>query len=253
MKSSKIDLSIVIPALNEEKRIGATLDELSVFLRKDPYMKKLNCEVIVVCAKGVDRTKETSIRHGKSIDNFKVVSPGSPVGKGRDVRFGMLKSKGAAAVYMDADLATPLIHLPEFHSLMIGGFNIVAATRNLKNHHSHLARRALSIIGNAAYKLLGGIWIEDSQCGFKLFDRQAVRICFNKQTIMKWGFDMELLTIADVNKLLIKQVRIEDWVDQPGGTFITSQIIRNSIMTFNDLLVIATNRLMGRYRESKLR
>lgn len=245
--TNKVDLSIVIPALNEEKRIGKSLDELSIFLRSDPTTKKLACEVIVVSAKGHDNTKEAASKYNKKLPNFRVLQPGKPVGKGRDVQYGMLRTQGTYALFMDADLATPLKHIPAFYNQALEGYDVVIATRNLKKHHSHLSRRILSLTGNTAFRILGGVWIEDSQCGFKLFSQDAVKICFKKQTIMNWGFDMELLTIAKINKLNAKHIRISDWKDMPGGTFESGQILRNALETLLELLHIAKHRILRNY------
>lgn len=247
MKNKQIDLSIVIPALNEELRIGKTLDELSVFLVEDKTMKTLNCEVLVVSADGRDNTHKVAKAHGKNIKNFQLLKPGKRVGKGRDVQYGMLRANGTYALFMDADVATPLRHIPIFYKEALAGYEVVVGTRNLKKHHSHLPRRALSMSGNMAFRILGGVWIEDSQCGFKLFTKEASHICFGHQTIMRWGFDMEVLTIAKTHKLKMKTLRINDWKNISGGTFVAGKIIENAIHTLNDLLRIALNRLMRKY------
>ncbi len=246
-KNKKIDLSIVIPALNEEMRIANTLDELARFLDSDKTIRQLVVEVLIVSADGHDQTHQIALKHGKNFKHFKLLLPGKKVGKGRDVQFGMLRAKGEVVVFMDADLATPLHHLPEFYQITTQGFGVVVATRNLKKHHSHLLRRLLSITGNMAFRVLGGVWTEDSQCGFKMFTNKAVEICFNKQTVMGWGFDMEILSIARANKLDMEFVRINDWIDQPGGTFESGKIIDHALGSFKELGVIATNRFLGKY------
>lgn len=247
-KNNKIDLSIVIPALNEEKRIVKTLTELSDFLKEDPTMKDITCEVIVVSADSNDKTHYLAKKHGKKINNFKLLLPGKRIGKGRDVQYGMLRARGKFALFMDADLATPLHHIPSFYKIALEGYDAVIGTRNLKKHHSHLPRRILSLTGNAAFRILGGVWVEDSQCGFKLFSNKAVKICFKKQTIMRWGFDMELLTIAKVNKLNTRHVHIDDWQHMPDGTFDPNRIIQNAVESFGELLRIAKNRALHRYK-----
>ncbi len=243
-----IELSIVIPALNEEKRIGKTLDELSRFLKTNKTMKSVKCEVIVVSANGIDKTHEVALKHGKRFANFTLLKPGKPVGKGRDVQYAMLRTKGSHAIFMDADLATPLHHLPVAYNKALEGSDIVIATRNLQKHHSSLVRRYLSQAGNTAFRVLGGVWIEDSQCGFKLFSKEAARICFGRQTIMRWGFDMELLTIAKTHRINVAKVRVDDWVHIEGGTFDSHKILHNAIQSLGDLFHIFKNRIAGTYR-----
>lgn len=246
-KTNSIDLSIVIPALNEETRIGKTLDELSKFIKSDKTMRAINIEVLIVSADGTDNTHKIARIYANNIKNFHLLLPGKKVGKGRDVQFGMLRSKGDYAIYMDADLATPLSHLSEFYKIAKRGSDVVVATRNIKKHHSKPLRRLLSISGNIAFRVLGGVWTEDSQCGFKLFSRDAIDTCFSRQTIMKWGFDMELLTIAATNSLRVNYVRVDDWQDQPGGTFEAGRMSVHAIDTLRDLVVIARNRVLQRY------
>jgi dolichyl-phosphate beta-glucosyltransferase len=247
LMTSQPDLSIVIPALNEEKRIGETLDNLNRFLKTDKTLKKIECEVIVVSADGHDKTHKVANKHGAKIKNFSLLLPGRRVGKGRDVKYGMLRANGKYVLFMDADTATPLHHIPQFYKQAISGYDIVVATRNLKKHHSYLPRRMLSILGNTAYRILGGVWIEDSQCGFKLFSKSATKTCFKRQTILRWGFDMEILTIAKIHHLKMKCVRINDWKPVAGGPFDSSHTIMNAIETLHELIAIARNRLLRKY------
>lgn len=251
LKTQKTDLTVVIPALNEEKRLGGTLDKLAEFLKENQTLSRIIIEVIVVSADGIDKTHEIALEHGKKIQNFRLLKPGARVGKGRDVKYGMLEARGDVVMFMDADLATPLKYIPRFYKLFSAQQNdLVVATRNLRKHHSNPLRRILSNSGNLLFRLLGGVWIEDSQCGFKMFSRHAAKICFEKQTINKWGFDMELLAIAKANKLSIRQVRINDWKHVPDGTFEDTRIIHNALDSFRELLIIAKNRFSGKYRSN---
>lgn len=241
------DLSIVIPAYREEKRIGKTLDELADFLATDKSLKDASIEVIVVSADSPDKTHVIVRDKSKLFSNFRFVRPGPKVGKGRDVCAGMLKSKGKAVIFMDADLATPLRHLPRFYNAHQRGAHVVVGTRNLREHHPEFLRRMLSHTGNILFKILCGVWLEDSQCGFKLFSQQATNVCFNKMTIQGWGFDMEVLTIARINRFPITAMRINDWKSVPGGTFI-GNAFKNSTDSLMELLYIFWGRLQGRYR-----
>jgi dolichyl-phosphate beta-glucosyltransferase len=240
------DLSIVVPAYREEKRIGKTLDELAKFITTDKTMKYVDIEVIVVSANSPDKTHTIVERKAKLFTNFQFIKPGPKVGKGRDVRAGMLKAKGKAVIFMDADLATPLRHLPGFYKAFLDGAEVVVGTRNLKKHHPEFLRRMLSHTGNILFKILCGVWIEDSQCGFKLFSRRATSVCFKKMTILGWGFDMEVLTIARINGFRMQPIRINDWKSVPGGTFI-GNALKNSTDSLKELLYIFWGRLRGRY------
>lgn len=243
-----IELSIVIPALNEANRIASTLNELEALIKSNKILGHIGIEIIVVAAKGNDNTAQIAKSYSSRFEHFTVINPGVPVGKGRDVKVGMLAAGGAYIIFMDADLATPLTHLEEFYTIAKKKkLDVVVATRNLRNHHKNLSRRLLSQTGNVLYRIFGGVWIEDSQCGFKLFSKRATSICFGLQTIEKWGFDMEVLAIAKTNNLSSKYIRIEDWKDVPGGSFDATSLIRNALHTLRDLLHISYRRLLKLY------
>ncbi len=240
------DLTIVIPALHEEKRIGRTLDALADFLKHDNFFKRKDVEVLVVAADTSDRTHAIVLEKRPLFRQLKLLKPGHPVGKGRDVQFGIDRAKGRKIVFMDADLATPLHHLEQFYKACGEDADIVIGTRNLFVYRAGAVRRAASFIGNILFRIAGGLWIEDSQCGFKMFTDRATKLCFSKLTIMGWGFDMELLAIAKANKLRIKRYRIDDWRDVPNGTF-TDGILRIAAHSLVDMGYIVTNRLRGAY------
>jgi len=250
LKQTQPDLSIIIPAYHEENRIGHTLDELAVFLKHDNFFKLKTVEVLVVAADSPDKTRETILAKKRQFKQLKLLQPGPKIGKGRDVQFGMQHATGSIVVFMDADMATPLIHLRKFYNACTGDSDLVIGTRNLHTYRPNLVRRLFASIGNVLFRLAGGIWIEDSQCGFKMCKQAAAKICYPKLTILGWGFDMEVLTIAKVNGLKIKHYRINDWKDVPGGTF-TDNVISISLQAVKDLLHIVLNRLNGSYIQVK--
>lgn len=246
MNQQPFDLSIVIPAYHEAHRIGQSLDELAQFLKQEPSLKNVRVEVVVVAADAPDDTHQKVEAHTAQFAHLRLLRPGSRVGKGRDVRYGMLQASGKAIIFMDADLATPLKYLPVFYQQFQAGYDVVIATRNLRKHHPNVLRRLLSNCGNWIFRLASGIWVEDSQCGFKLFSKQAAELCFSKLTILGWGFDMEVLAIAKANHLRLATHRIDDWRSVPEGTF-TGSIVRNSLVSLGELLYILWNRVRRTY------
>lgn len=244
---NNIDLSVVVPAYAEGSRLGATLEALAKYLRTTPVISRLATEIIVVAADAPDNTKTVARQSADLFSNFRLVEPGPKIGKGRDVQAGMLAATGDAILFMDADMATPLNHILDFWERYRQGSQLVYATRNIYKHHPLLLRRLVSVCGNKLFKLLSGINTEDTQCGFKLFSNDAAQICFERLTVMGWGFDMEVLTIAAVNHLKIQAVRIDDWRDVAGGNFEQS-VIMSSTRSLVDLVKIFFNRLFGRYK-----
>jgi len=245
-KNAVYDLSIVIPAFNEARRIGRTLDELAQYLAQSPDVKDLAVEVVVVAADTTDATHTIVAAKRAKFRALRLLKPGPRVGKGRDVQYGVLRASGRAIIFMDADLATPLQHLGTFFAHHRQGHDVVIATRNLHKHHPNFWRRLVSNGGNLLFRIASGVWVEDSQCGFKLFSHQAAHACFSRLTIMGWGFDMEVLAIAKAQGLSIKTHRVDDWVSVPGSTF-NRGMIKNSFVSLRELAYIFWNRLRGVY------
>lgn len=243
------DLSIVIPAYREEKRIGKSLDKLSAFLRSNTFFKAKGIEVLVISANTPESTNNIVKNKVRQFRHLELHTLRTRVGKGRDVQYGMLHASGKYIVFMDADLATPLVHLEDFYKISEQGNDVVIATRNLHTYRANSTRRSVSIIGNVLFRLFGGVWVEDSQCGFKMFNNTAAKLCFSKLEIMGWGFDMEILAIAKANGLKIKASRVNDWEDQPNSTF-TDTVIVTSIRSLKDLLHILGNRLRNKYLDA---
>ena len=241
------DLTIVIPAYCEEKRIGQTLDKLAIYLGSNTHIHNQNTEVIVVAADAPDKTEEIVSHKGHLFSNFRLLKPGIRVGKGRDVQYGVIAAKGRHVLFMDADLATPMWHIEEFYKYN-QTFDIVVGTRNLRKHHSSIVRSFISNVGNVLFKFASGLWLEDSQCGFKMFKASAAITCFQGLHILGWGFDMEILAIARVKEYKIKPVRIDDWQDKPGGTF-NQSLLKTILRSFSDLAYIFFCRLAGTYKK----
>src|SRR5665213_4097755 len=109
MPKPKHELSIIIGALNEEKRIGKTLDKLYSYLKAKDWLG--NTEVIVVTADAIDNTHSIVDKKLRRFQHWQHLKPGPRVGKGRDIAHGMQKALGELCLFMDADLATPLEYI----------------------------------------------------------------------------------------------------------------------------------------------
>jgi len=248
------DLSIVIPAYCEERRIGKTLDDLAKYLKQDGFLERERVEVIIVAADAPDRTHEIIATKQRLFRlnhvTFTFLKPGSRVGKGRDVRHGMLYAHGKYILFMDADLATPLHHVKEFFEACEHGSDVVIGTRDLFRYRSSKVRNLFSGVGNRLYQLASGIHVEDTQCGFKMFTYEAAQLCFSQLTILGWGFDLEVLTIAKANGLTITPVRIDDWQDKPYSTY-SENMLQIALRTMKDFGKVKIFQLTGRYITKK--
>jgi dolichyl-phosphate beta-glucosyltransferase len=237
-------LSIIIPAYNEATRIEHTLDELAFYVKQH---KLKDIEVLVVVATSSDGTAALARKKAKLFADFRVVDSGPQIGKGRDVRAGMFEARGAYRLFMDADLATPLHHLAEVQRLMVEELPVIIAVRNLNSSHTGV-RKLISSLGNWLVQALLLPGISDTQCGFKAFSAEAVEELFRRQTILGWGFDMEVLAIARMQSYRIGQIPAPDWSDKPNGTF-EGEVTSAALETLGELITIVWRRLTGQYRD----
>ena len=218
------------------------MESLAAYLKQQEI---INYEVIVVAADGGDDTAAIAKTFTNHFEELRVLEPGAKVGKGRDVAYGMQAAAGNLQIFMDADLATPLHHLPAMIEKLQSA-SVVVGVRDLAHIHTGM-RKIISIGWNLLARVLLGIQVSDTQCGFKGFTKDASKICFGKLTIKGWLFDMEVLAIANVNTLTIDSIPIPDWTDVPDGTF-SSSIIKDSVMTLREFSKIWWQKVKGYYR-----
>lgn len=242
--NKEFDLSIIIPGRNEEKRIGQTLDTLIAYLKKHDMGR---VEILVVVNKTVDNTLSVAKERIKQHHALDAINLTSNLGKGYAVKVGMQKTSGAYKMFMDADLATPLHHLEEVKQYMHGGADVIIGTRNLAKIHKGLVRKFVSTFGNILVRVLLGLRINDTQCGFKAFRKEVANDIFGLQRITEWGFDMEVLAVAHKRGYSIQTIDIPDWHDVAGGSLGVG--IAASLATFLDLAKIRLNLWLGRYRQ----
>jgi glycosyltransferase involved in cell wall biosynthesis len=239
-----IDLSIVILAYQEAKRIGGSLEELAAFLKTRPQYGEV--EVMVVIPTSPDGTAKVAQSKSSLFKNFRIIDAGPRKGKGRDTRLGMLEANGRYRLFMDADLATPLVHLDEVYQLMQKGGSVGICVRDLTSSHTGL-RKLISSLGNILVQVVLLPGIKDTQCGFKVFSAEAAEEIFRRQTILGWGFDMEILAIARKLHYAIEIFPAPDWKDVAGGTF-SNVAVTGAVATLKDLFSIKWKQIIGRYR-----
>jgi len=243
MTESAPDLSIIIPAYNEELRLPDTLDKIAAFLQGEPT----SAEVVVVDDGSSDRTVAVAEAFRGKLPQLRVISNGTNRGKGYSVRNGSLQARGRVALFTDADLSAPieesrkLIEALKTHDVAIGSR---AMDRGLIGVHESLFREFAGIVFNKIVRFILWLPFVDTQCGFKAFRMERCRILFEQQTIERFGFDPELLYLARHHGLSIVEVPVR-WSHSPATKV---SMMRDSVQMFLDVFIIRWNALKGRYR-----
>ncbi len=239
-------LSIVIPAYNEERRLPATLDVIFNWLDSSPYG---DAEVLVVDDGSTDST--AALVESRSAQEPRLVlvqNPGNR-GKGFAIRHGMLEAKGDWILFSDADLSAPIDEFPKLLAaaqeknagIAIGSR---ALDRSLIGVHQSQWREMSGIAFNLIMRLITGLPFADTQCGFKLFRRDAARRVFPLQRLDGFSFDVEDLFVAHTLEIATVEVPVH-WNNVEG----TKVGMMQGVASFLDLLRIRWNWLQGRYTD----
>lgn len=238
-------LSIVIPAYNEAKRISRTLETLQRFLKARGW----TAEVIVVNDGSSDETAAVVESHCRHWNALRLIDNGGNRGKGFSVRNGALVAEGDVILFTDADLSAPITEAPKLVDPIANGecdvtFGSRAVDRSLIGVHQSPFRETSGRIFNLCVQGLTGLPFKDTQCGFKAFRRSVAGPVFERQTIMGFGFDPEILYIAKKQGLRLREIPVR-W-DHVEGT--TVRFLRDSCCMFLDLLRIRWNDLCRKYQ-----
>jgi dolichyl-phosphate beta-glucosyltransferase len=244
--SSGPELSIVIPSYNEEKRLPRTLTRIREYFAGRPLPLD-QIEVIVVDDGSTDGTAQIARDWSRQWPSVRLVSNDGNRGKGFSIRHGMLESRGRFALFTDADLSSPIEESEKlFAALNLGNQVAIgsrAIDRSLISARQSKLRETAGIIFNLLVRLFTWVPIHDTQCGFKVFEREPSRVVFEQQRIQGWGFDPEVLFLAKRHGLLTAEVPVR-WAHDEATKV---HVVRDSIKMFGDLIYIRWNWLLGRY------
>ncbi len=199
-------LSIIIPALNEEKRLPATLETIRVFLNQQKYLS----EVLVVDSGSSDRTLQIAQDFAGSNPVVRVLHE-EQRGKGRAVRAGMLAARGKYRFFGDADLSMPIEEINRFLPPQLPDPQVVIASREVAGSVRYGEPEIRHLSGRVFNTLVRWIalpGLQDTQCGFKLFRNDIAEDVFQRQTIFGWTFDVEVLYIARLHGYTITEVGV---------------------------------------------
>lgn len=224
-------LDLIIPAYNEERRIGRTVEELARVISE----RQLPVRLVVVDNGSVDGTAAAVDAAGDRAGVALTVISCAARGKGAAVRAGVAHAPGEYVGFCDADLAVPAEELEWATDLLRSGWDIVIGSRRCAGARYEKEQSIVRRLGSAAYRaassrLRGGV--ADTQCGFKFFRSDIARQVFDGAEIDGFSFDLEILARAqrlDGVRLIEMPVA---WSDQEGSSF---RAVSDGIRSFTDL------------------
>jgi len=235
-------VSIIVPAYNEELRIKKTLESINNYFLD----KRITRQIIVVDDGSCDNTAEAVAALKKEINGLTLISYQTNYGKGYAVKKGVEQSHGALILFTDADNSTPIEEFDKFHPLLLDN-QVVIGSRYISGSNIVVTqpkyRACLGRVGNKLIQffLLDGV--NDTQCGFKAFQHDAAKQIFNRMKVNRFGFDMEILSIARLLNFTISEVPVS-WYNSPESRI---RPIKDAFRTFTELIYIKLNLWGGRY------
>jgi dolichyl-phosphate beta-glucosyltransferase len=239
------DLSIIVPAYNEEALIASTLDGLKTYLSSRPEQY----EIIVIDDGSRDQTVE-SVRRWQECNGGELrllVNPQN-MGKGFSVRRGVAESRGQFIIFIDADLPYKLEAIDKFLQALRKGNDLAIGSRVLPGSQvkgvpvlRYLSGQIFSLMVQTV--LFTGL--PDTQCGFKSFRAAAAREVFRRLTINGFGFDVEMIFVARKHKLAIQPIAVQ-MIDHRHRSRV--RLIVDSFKMFANLFMVRWNDLRGRYK-----
>lgn len=257
-------LSLIVPAYNEEDRLGATMDETLSYLqrRRDKEGPHFTYEIIIVDDGSTDKTVRVGFDYVRKygFDTVRVLRVTKNKGKGHAVKRGMLIARGETCLLMDADGATRVTDLEKLEEALaktatagtaaagqracsVSSASLSQLLGVVVGSRSHLAKAASvkrtwirNFLMHGFHLLVmfvAGPQIKDTQCGFKLFTRRAAAILFSNQHLQRWCFDVELIYLAHALGIPVVEVNV-NWTEMPGSKIKFTSILH---MAFEMLTV----------------
>ena len=237
------ELSIIIPAYNEEALITSTLECLQNYLSARPEQY----EIIVVDDGSRDKTVATVQRLQRHNTDLRLLVNSQNMGKGFSIRRGVLESGGEFIIFTDADLPYELDAIEGFLRALRDGYDLAIGSRVLPGSDvkgvpplRYVAGQVFSWMVQAV--LFSGL--PDTQCGFKSFRADAAKDIFRRLTISGFGFDVEMLFVARKRKRTIQPVPVH-MIEHRQRSRV--RLVKDSFTMFANLFMVRWNDLQGKY------
>ncbi|ETV92211.1 hypothetical protein H310_13444 [Aphanomyces invadans] len=252
-------LTVVVPAYNEAERIlpmlHATLEYLEMRRTGDA---RFTYEIIVVDDCSTDSTVEVVERE---VDRLASTSTSSVLkllrltvnrGKGGAVRSGVLRAAGELILMVDADNATEIGDFDKLEAFWTkdsypNGLIVCGSRAHLQNEAMAKRHPLRNVLMHGFHLIVSTLCVQqvqDTQCGFKLFDRKAAQLVFPPLHIERWGFDVEMLYLAFQRKIAVHEVAVH-WQEIPGSKL---DVVTATFSMLREMLLIPCCYKLGIWR-----
>ena len=237
--------SLILPAYNESERLTSSLPKVLEYVRQ----RRLDAEIIVVNDGSKDDTADIVRRFADADPCIRLLENPGNRGKGYSVRNGMLHARGDVMLFSDTDLSSPICEADKLFAAIRGGADVAIGSRwlqrELQTERQPLLRQLYGRLFNLGLRIMLGLNLKDTQCGFKAFTREAAHIIFPRQRVERWGFDPEILFLAKKFKLKTVEVPVE-WAHDHRSKI---SPLRDGLRMGAEVLQVRWNDIRGRYKQ----
>jgi dolichyl-phosphate beta-glucosyltransferase len=237
------DLSIVIPAYNEESRIAPTVRDIVGYCRS----QRRAFELIVVDDGSRDGTTKVGRGLSEEFPEVRLIRLAANHGKGYAVRSGVVNAVGRIILFADADGATPISEIERLESALEAGADVAVGSREGGDAgirvKAKLYRRLIGRTFHILVESLANPGVRDTQCGFKLFRSEVSHDLFSRMRMNGFSFDVEVLVMARQRGYRVTEVPV-NWTHQPGSKV---RLASDSLHMAADLFRIRAHWLRGEY------
>jgi dolichyl-phosphate beta-glucosyltransferase len=238
-----IDLSVVIPAYNEESRIGPTVRDIVEYCRG----RSGASELILVDDGSQDGTTTVGRQLCEQYPELRLIRLAANHGKGYAVRTGVVNALGRMILFTDADGATPIAELERLEKALAEGADLAIGSRAIRASgvevRAKLYRRLIGRTFHFLVDRLADGGVKDTQCGFKLFPSRVAQDLFSRMRMNGFSFDVEVLVMARRRGYRVAEVPV-NWTHQPGSKV---RLTLDSLRMAADLVRIRAHCLSGEY------
>jgi glycosyltransferase involved in cell wall biosynthesis len=235
---------VIVPAYNEEARLGATLERIAAHLEA----RGAGDEIVVVDDGSTDRTAAAAEAVGRRVPvPLRVLRNPTNLGKGASVRAGVEAATRPVILFSDADLSTPIEELDRLLAVLEESYDVAIGSRAAEGARIEVRqawyREYLGKAFNLLVRLLTGLPFRDTQCGFKAFRSEAARSVYRDLRVRRFGFDVEVLFLARRRGQRIREVPVV-WRNSPSSR--VNPLVDGARMAW-DVLLIRLRALTGAY------